>query len=466
RAMDPLTLRELQGLSRRSVLDFSRVVYVGLIGLAVYAWWVVQGDRLRTLSPSQAANLGRQLFNGLTILQMLLVGLGATIGAADMILKETRSRTLSLVCVTPMTGVAIVWGKWKAAMAQALTLMLCGLPGLAICAYLGAIGPWGLAWTVSLTLALAMIGATLGLRHAVLCKTTTGATVLAILEFAAPGLVLWAIAGIYPLFQPVLIYVHPIGSLIGVTDRSFLGGWGEYGWISSTIVSMLLSFWLIRRTGRSLLELGSRVEEPDPDLTEDRGLHVAGAAVRSWVTEMRVWDDQPLLWKELATRPGVRLEPFLGKPLLWMTFLLLALMWIATNGKALEFLAPVQGAVLAAVVIQGAGLFTRDRETRWNEIILCTPLSTRELLRAKLTGGLIAPESLYVLGVGLVVLLGWSVPSGLLQAVIGLGATALFLLFAYLLAALASLLGRTMRGAFLSAGAIVALVLLVVPYRC
>jgi ABC-type transport system involved in multi-copper enzyme maturation permease subunit len=460
--MDPLTLRELRGLSRRGTIYLSRAIYVGIIGIALALWWFSNRDCLRLLSPSQAALLGRQLFNGLVIFQMVLLGIGSTLGGADMLLKELRSRTLAMIVSTPLTGVAIVWAKWKATMVQTVTLMLCGLPGLAVCAYLGAIGPWEMAWSICLTLALASIGAALGLRKALTCRTTAGATMRAIFEFAAVGVVLSLLRGVHPVFDAAMTFLYPLGALAAVTTWS---GLIEFGWISSTVACFLTSLWLIRRTGHRVLDLGGRAEEPDPDLTEDRGLLVAGAAVRSWVTETRVWDDQPLLWKELATRPGARLEPYFGKPLIWTTVLILVAMWLVTGGRAVEFLAPALAVVLGAVVIQGAGLFTRDRETRWNEMVLCTPLSDAQLLRAKLLAGLIAPEAVFVLAVGLVVFLGWSLPSGLLTTLLSLATTALFFFFAYLAAALSSLLVRTMRNAFLWSAGSLALLLLAFPVQ-
>jgi hypothetical protein len=382
--MDPLTVKELQGLSRNRITYLSRGLYVGLFGLVLYLWWATHIGQLRSLSPSRLANLGRQLFNGLAVLQLVLVGMGAIIGSADMIHKEIRARTLAMVVGTPLSGTGIVWAKWKATMVQAIALMLCGLPTLAACVYLGAIGPWEMAWSTGLTLALAAIGAALGLRHAVTCKTTGGAAFLALLELSAPALLLLLLSAILPPVATLLIFLHPVGAFVGVADPGLAGTGAEYGWMVAMLASILASLWLNGRTGAKLLDLGTRIEEPNPDLTEDRGLLVAGAAVRSWVTETRVWDDQPLLWKELATRPGVQLEAYIGKPLLWGTLAILVFMWLATGGISLVFLIAVEALVLVAVVMLGAGLFTRDRETRWNEMVLGTPLSSFELLRAKL----------------------------------------------------------------------------------
>src|SRR6185436_5440483 len=160
--MDPLTVRELQGLSRRRFTYLSRGIYVAIIGLAIYLWWFSNLQGLRSISPSHLANLGRELFNSLVALQLFLVGVGATLGAADMINKEIRGRTLAMVVSTPLSGIDIVWAKWKASMVQSVALMLCSLPGFAICSYLGAIGAWQMIWSASLTLGLAAIGAALG----------------------------------------------------------------------------------------------------------------------------------------------------------------------------------------------------------------------------------------------------------------------------------------------------------------
>lgn len=462
--MDPLTLRELIGVSRRSQIYLSRVLYVGLIGLAVYLWWYWEGGRFRILSRSQVAGLGRSLFTSLVIGQMVLVGLGAMIGGADLLLKEIRGRTLGIVVATPLSGIAIVWGKWKAAMIQAVALVLCGLPAIAICAYLGGIGPWEMAWCVCLTVSQASVCTALGLRHAMTSRTASGATFMAAMEYLAPVILCTLLSRLVPPLT-VVLFLHPIGALEGVTNSRLVGTPAEFGWVFATVTSLVVSLWVIVRTGRRVVDFWSRVEEPNPDLTEDRGLLVAGAAIRSWVTETRVWDDEALLWKELATRPGARLESYLGKPLLWCTLGLFAGMWLGTDGSSVEFLALVEGVVLAAVVLIGSGLFTRDRETRWNEIILCTPLSSVQLLRAKLIGGLLAPESLYVLAVGLSVHLAWTLPSGIIPALIGLATTTLFLLFAYLLAALSSLLGTTIRGSFLWAGGTLAVLLIAFPHQ-
>jgi hypothetical protein len=188
--------------------------------------------------------------------------------------------------------------------------------------------------------------------------------------------------------------------------------------------------------------------------------------VRSWVTETRVWDDDAaLLWKELATRPGVRLESYLGKPLLWGTLAMLVPMWLGTGGFCLPFLCLMEALTLVSVLLIGSGLFiTRDRETRWNEMVLCTPLSSTALLRAKIFSGVLAPESVYALGVGAVVLVGWTLPSGILPCLFSVLAVVVFMVFAYLLAAFCSLLSTSNRGAFLWAAGLLSLVFVLFPY--
>jgi hypothetical protein len=286
---------------------------------------------------------------------------------------------------------------------------------------------------------------------------------MALLELASPLCVLLPFASSFEPAAFLLIYLHPAGAVLGVTRAGSLGGFGQFGWISATVASFAVSAWLLRSSGRQLFDFASRVEEPDADLTEERGLLAPGAAVRPWVTETRVWDHEPLVWKELATRPGARLESLLGYPLLWWSAALLVFLWLATDGISTLFLLLTELVVLTAVVILGSGLFVRDRETRWNEMVLCSPLSSFAILRAKLISGLIAPESRYILGMGTAVLLGWTLRLGVFPCLFALLTAAFFVLFAYLLAAFSSLIGRTIRGAFVGATAALILLLLLLP---
>ena len=143
--IDPLAVKELSGIARRWQLYLGRGIYVGLIGFIVWIFWNTLTRRGDWMSPSAYAELGRQLFFMFFSMQMAVVTLGGMSAASDMITREVRSGTLGLLALTPLTPWRIVAGKWKAALIQTSTAILCGIPELAVCIYLGGVGLWELS---------------------------------------------------------------------------------------------------------------------------------------------------------------------------------------------------------------------------------------------------------------------------------------------------------------------------------
>src|SRR4029079_2049488 len=88
---------------------------------------------------------------------MLMVTIAAVVSSADRVIREDRAGTLGLLLLTPLTARRVLISKWKASMAQAGSLILCGLPVVAVCVYLGGVGPLELLWCFSLTRATALI---------------------------------------------------------------------------------------------------------------------------------------------------------------------------------------------------------------------------------------------------------------------------------------------------------------------
>src|SRR6185503_10598310 len=112
---------------------------------------------------SAYAELAHQFFVSFIILQMIVSTLGGMSAGSDMITREVRNGTLGLLALTPLTSWRIAAGKWKAAVVQTSTGVLCGLPVFAICVYLGGAGLWEFAYSLTLSIDCAMLGAALGL---------------------------------------------------------------------------------------------------------------------------------------------------------------------------------------------------------------------------------------------------------------------------------------------------------------
>jgi hypothetical protein len=211
--LDPVTLKEIFGISRRGQTYFGRVVYVGLIGLIMYQFWSSIISRTPFLSPSVYAQLGRELFSQFVPLQMFMVSLASIGASADRVIREEQAGTLGLLLLTPLTAKKIAYSKWKAAMAQSGSLILCGVPVVAVCVYLGSVGPWDLLWCFSLTGAMAMLGAAAGLRASAVCTTVPRALVLAllyVLGYALLPLTLLFIAGVGAIYAAP--FLHPVYS--------------------------------------------------------------------------------------------------------------------------------------------------------------------------------------------------------------------------------------------------------------
>src|SRR5687768_8917067 len=151
---DPLAFKELRGATRRWQTYALRVLYVALTGLIVARFYDDAARSGQLTNPSEYSNLSRKLFMAFLGLQLTFTTLAAVWAASDLVLKEARRGTLGLLYLTPMTAADVAFGKWKAAMAQCLALVLCGAPVMGVCAYLGGVGAIDLAWSLSLTLAI------------------------------------------------------------------------------------------------------------------------------------------------------------------------------------------------------------------------------------------------------------------------------------------------------------------------
>lgn len=465
--LDPVTLKEIFGISRRGQTYFGRVIYVGLIGLIMYQFWSTIISRTPSLTPSVYAQLGRELFNQFVPLQMFMVSLASIGASADRIIREEQAGTLGLLLLTPLTAKKIAYSKWKAAMAQSGSLILCGVPVVAVCVYLGSVGPWELLWCFSLTAAMAMLGAAAGLRASAVCASTPRALVFAllyVLGFALLPLTLLFIAGVGAIYAAP--FLHPVYAaywlVFGKVGSDSI--W-NYAWIPATVVSYLAARYVVRGVG-TLIE--RRVKSPrTPSIPSDTEL---GTAVRPLSKKKErltreVWESDPLLWKELLTRAGSRWSSEVKSMFLVYALIFISLCWLFTRGSGPSGLGTFSflGALFSFLaLVNGASLFAPEKEGRKIEMLLSSPISSAAIVRSKLVAGLASPESLRILALAFVTAAAfswWSGPGVFLYIAV----LFLFLLFVFMLSAAASLHAATLQGAALSTAGILCCILLVLP---
>ncbi len=426
-------LKELRGSTRKWQTYVQRMLYLALLAWVLHPLWAGFAEPGAALSVSDYANAGRRLFRGFLPVQIGFVTLAAIAAGSDMITREVRAGTLGLLALTPLSLKGVLVSKWKAASVQGAFLILCGLPLTGVCFFLGSIGVWDVVWSSALTLALATLGALVGVRHSAGSATATAALAKA-LAFTA-GIAILAV--LCPPVGILLAVVLTVGQARGAMDdlrrRSlFRSGTG-------TVTNDLERMPAYR----------GDVERPE----RPRRLYDGG-----------VWEDHPLIWKELATGGGTAPKSETRAFLFGLLGGAGVLCWIYDEGQSLGTFLGLGGLMIFLALGRGASLFVPEKEGRRWEMLLASPVPPASLASAKLVGGLLSPWSLTVLGLWLVACVAWGWrhgPIGILTLAV---ASLLMLALAYSISALFSLRARTIRAAFLGSAGVLTLLLVVLPW--
>jgi ABC-type transport system involved in multi-copper enzyme maturation permease subunit len=467
--LDPVTLKEIYGISRRGQTYVGRVLYVGVTALILYEFWRMNVAQTPFLSPSAYAKLGRELFKQFVPFQMLMVTIAAIVSSADRIIREDRAGTLGLLLLTPLTARRVLISKWKASMAQAGSLILCGLPVVAVCVYLGGVGPLDLLWCFSLTGAMALLGSAFGLRASTKHESVPRALIMAFLlmvGYALLPLTLVFVGGIGAFY--VAPFLHPAYAAgVLLTERGSSSWVSAWCWIPATTASFFVSRWLI---GRTVAPLEKRVHAPiRSSLASDSDEPVVPTALaprgKKPAPERRsreVWEREPLLWKELLTRAGNRWTSEYKTLFLIYSVIFVVLCWLFSHGEKLEVFAFIGLLFSILATVNGASLFAPEKEGRKMDMLLSAPISSAEIIRSKLFAGLGSPESIRMglLGIATAVAFSWWSGAGVILYV---GVFILFTIFVFVLAAAASLHADSLQGAALGSLGLLSLIVLVLP---
>jgi ABC-type transport system involved in multi-copper enzyme maturation permease subunit len=449
--VEPLVVRELQRLSRRWRTYALRAAYLALLGGVLWLTWGRTLGDASLMTVSELADVGRDLFRGFTLCQLAFLTFAPAATAYDLLSREVRAGTMDILLLTPSSAAAIVRGKWKAAMAEGATFVLCGTPILAAAVFLGGAGPWDLLWATTTALCQAGFCAAIALRFA-----TTKRTVPPNLGDAVATTIAWQLA---PLLLTPLLHAGAVGMALGfplygacfaLANPDFLDGGGAWLWLCNPFVTFLF----VQRFLDQAVAAGFDALRDVP----------VRRALWSAVRARDVPQTRPLVWKELRLRESAW-GPESQRGLLIASIVVLGLlMWIPSNGRLLWPLLVFALLLVVGSLFNGAHLFRDERDPRRWDLLLSTPLRPPEIVASKLAAAFLSPESkalLLALAVGVV---AWCWPLGPAGAAAVALCIALFLLFATLLAAVASLaLGSPMGGGWLAAAG-VALVLGLLPW--
>jgi ABC-type transport system involved in multi-copper enzyme maturation permease subunit len=471
--VDPLSVKELSGISRRWQTYIGRGLYVGLIGLVVWIFWVSLTRYHDWMSPSAYADLGRQLFYSFFILQMLVVTFGGMSAASDMITREIRGGTLGLLALTPLTPWRIVAGKWKAAMLQTASAILCGAPVFAICVYLGGVGIWELGYSLTLSLISAALAAAVALYCSTIFRASYVVTIvsfISLLVYCIAPLVLFAASEGDKELMTFMVYTHPLYAATGAAvPRSMTSLSWSYGWISASLTTALLIYFLLKGSTsrvRLLIRRPGGNAPVAPSLADLRRTPVVDAPRTSKLGRLLsgsrgVWERNAILWKELSTRRvGVGNAARAGVALL----LFALLTTLPSEGWWRVLVLWFSSFVLVLVALaNGVSLFVTEREERKWDVLLTTPLRAREIIAAKLLAGLAGLAPMAAILASFWMLMGYAFGVSRISALMTMASLGLMTLASYVLAAFMSLSARHQRAAFSSAFGLLIAVLFILP---
>lgn len=433
-------------------------LYVGLLGLVVYAAWPAQQKLDLSQRPEDAARLVGLFFLG----QYLLMALMVPAFAGGALTGEKERRTYEMLLASPLRPGAIVLGKLLASLCHLGVLAFCSLPIVMLCLPLGGMSFWEVLATyvamASSVITFAMICLAAGSYFA---RTIAALVVsyLIILPMALAGVAFYLVLG---------------GEEARLLRLVVLGVFCPAGCAA-------LCATLAAATSRRLLhlpELGSEAKEVvDPDLEQQQAV---GMVIRSdrfpdWLfappKRTDLMDDRAnaIYDKEMRSelfgqgtlmlRLVIQLSMFLALPLMALCLYIVpaAAPWYA--GYVLVFNMLV-GPVFSA------GTITSERERQTLELLLTTTVSPWQILWGKLLSGF---RVSFILTSFLVwpLLLAWLLPPftywGDTATLIGYaGIIALTSLTTTTLATFCSLLARKTAGATIAAYTVV-LVLFVLP---
>lgn len=451
--MIPLLAKEL-GVGARLKRTYALRAFYGAV-LALVLWSRLQryGYSFSHLTTSQLAQLGDDLFSAFVLVQFIGVTVFSLLAGADFVVKEVRSDTLGLLALTPLSGRDIVTAKWMAAVAQSCYLVLCGLPVLGACIYLGAVGFEELVVVTFSTLSSSVLAAALSVWTASHGRNPYGAGGLAGLAWLGTFILCATLDSIIPGIMGLL---HPLGYMIRGSMQTSPSHGPNLGFVTIIPVNVGLAWLILGRAAVKILSpatLAPRGVRTSKDIVERQAyIEQAARNLGTRVRDFEVWDRLPLLWKDLRTRAAAQLSYEIRLGIGVFLVLLFIGSLIGESGAQYAFFHLMFPLSLICAVCAGSGLFFRDRDSGRMDTLRILPVGPWEIVLSKLASGPASPEGTVMLILQLLSLQVFVQRDGMETARQVATAAFLFLIVAYLTGALASLLLHKTRLAILASG--------------
>jgi ABC-type transport system involved in multi-copper enzyme maturation permease subunit len=165
----PIIIRELRAEARHPA-NYAIRTFGATILTAFLAFFLLDQDNTQS---------GGNAFRALTLIIFCAIWMVVPLLTADCLSREKREGTLGLLFLTPLKPIEIVLGKGTIHAIRSLTLLMAGIPILAIPFVLGGITRANVFWSLLLNLASVLMALAAGLLASSLCRQWTRAIILA-----------------------------------------------------------------------------------------------------------------------------------------------------------------------------------------------------------------------------------------------------------------------------------------------
>jgi len=410
----PIFQKEVWVSGRRSGVYWVRGLYAaGLLALVLLVFLASTPNRMGGASELQAVQrVAPAVSMAVAWFQFIVLPFAAILFAAPAICEERRAGTLAALLTTPLKAWQIVLGKVLASFVQLLILCLVSAPLLLAIRVFGGVTVEFIGAAASLSLATALLGATLGTFVSIGAKRSpaaiaSGMGLLVGIMFLLPGiLLLLSLRGVR--INPEWFWTTSPPLAMGVLSASLMGGYdplaARSAWTSATAFALggsALAFCLASfRLRAAMARDGGASPFPNGRRADAGGNAEPGRAADAMPKRRRRGGprphssrevgDRPVLWREVRQR-AVPSRIHLGLLICSAAALLGTIYHYAGfDEPGVHYTLLVVGVIMTLVGAAASTTsgITGEREARTLDPLIGTPLSAWAIVGGKFAGAL------------------------------------------------------------------------------
>jgi ABC-type transport system involved in multi-copper enzyme maturation permease subunit len=383
--------------ARRWQLYALRCVYVGLLLAALTLTWGPSDRTFHTVA--EAAAIAGLFFRALIAVQLAVVLLAAPAATASAVCVDKSRGTLLHAMVTDLTDREIVLGKLGSRLAPVLSLMACGLPVLAFSSFLGGIDLWAALGAELVTAGTAVVCCSLALLASVWARKPHQALLLSYalvgLWVAAPVMLTYFLVG--PIVTTATVIVGMSNPIIAAFAADFVTPTGSLGvreqvafFLAAVVIAAgLVGVAIVRLRPTVVAQVSRPVKRERPDAPARLVDYLPGPSL----------DGNAILWREWhRKRPsrwtGRFWTAYVIASALASIYVLGVYYWWGGNlagYSGIHVMASYVNAWQVAIgllllSVSAATALAEERDRGSLEVIMTTPLTTREIVWGKWWG--------------------------------------------------------------------------------